>query len=272
MIERTRAHERVADQRPPGQRFSLNGVLPRPVEIFVPAGVQPGDGASLLVHFHGATYVAEHAVAAARRPYVLANVNVAAGGGAYEHAFDDPAVFDSLLAHLRRRAYDLIGVDLVWDRIVLSGFSAGYGAVRALLRERRHATRIDGVLLLDGLHTSYVPDRTVLHEGGRLDEPALAPFLELARAALTGEWALLITHSEVFPGTFASTTECVDYILDAVGLSRTVVLEWGPVGMQQLSEARTGRLRVMGFAGNSAPDHLDHLHGLPAFLRLLDEL
>jgi hypothetical protein len=50
------------------------------------------------------------------------------------------------------------------------------------------------------------------------------------------------------------------------------VLEWGPVGMQQLGEARAGRLLVRGFAGNSAPDHVDHLHGLPEFLRLLDSL
>jgi hypothetical protein len=44
------------------------------------------------------------------------------------------------------------------------------------------------------------------------------------------------------------------------------VLHWGPVGTQQLSEARQGKLRVAGFAGNSAPDHVDHLRALPDFL------
>lgn len=37
--------------------------------------------------------------------------------------------------------------------------------------------------------------------------------------------------------------------------------------MQMLSDTRRGRLRVIGFAGNSAPDHVDHFHALPWVLR-----
>jgi hypothetical protein len=41
--------------------------------------------------------------------------------------------------------------------------------------------------------------------------------------------------------------------------------------MQQLSEVRAGRFEVMGFAGNSAPDHVDQLHAMPELLaKLLD--
>jgi len=36
--------------------------------------------------------------------------------------------------------------------------------------------------------------------------------------------------------------------------------------------AHPTRLRILAFAGNTPPDHIDHLHGLPAFLKmLLDE-
>ena len=38
------------------------------------------------------------------------------------------------------------------------------------------------------------------------------------------------------------------------------------MGMQQVSEARRGQLRIVGFAGNSAPDHVDQLHSLPDLL------
>jgi hypothetical protein len=41
--------------------------------------------------------------------------------------------------------------------------------------------------------------------------------------------------------------------------------------MQQLSEARSGRFALLGFAGNSAPDHIDHLHGMPEFLLRLEK-
>jgi hypothetical protein len=40
--------------------------------------------------------------------------------------------------------------------------------------------------------------------------------------------------------------------------------------MQQLSEVRAGRLSILGFAGNAGPDHIDHLHGLPEFLALIE--
>ena len=37
-----------------------------------------------------------------------------------------------------------------------------------------------------------------------------------------------------------------------------------------LSEARQGKLLVIGYAGNTAVDHVDQLHTLPAYLRRLD--
>ena len=40
--------------------------------------------------------------------------------------------------------------------------------------------------------------------------------------------------------------------------------------MQQLSEVRRGRFEVMGFAGNTGPDHIDQFHGMPEFLRRLE--
>jgi len=155
-------------------------------------------------------------------------------------------------------------------RVIVSAFSAGFGGVRALLSDERTAAAIDGVILLDGLHTSYVPERTVLAEGGALDTTKLVPFVRYARRAAEGQVRLLITHSEIFPGTFASTTETTDWLISALGFTRTPVLAWGPGGMQQLSEVRRGRLTILGFAGNTGPDHIDHLHGLGEFLALLE--
>jgi hypothetical protein len=39
--------------------------------------------------------------------------------------------------------------------------------------------------------------------------------------------------------------------------------------MQQLSEVHAGNFRVLGFAGNTAPDHVDHYHAMPELLRAL---
>jgi hypothetical protein len=39
--------------------------------------------------------------------------------------------------------------------------------------------------------------------------------------------------------------------------------------MQQLSDVQE-KFRLMGYAGNSAPDHIDHLHALSDFLKGMD--
>jgi hypothetical protein len=45
---------------------------------------------------------------------------------------------------------------------------------------------VDAVLLIDGLHTGYLPDGKVVAEGGKLDPANLEIFLEYARAAIRG--------------------------------------------------------------------------------------
>jgi hypothetical protein len=266
MVEETRAHERLAPRELGGTIRSFVGPAGTPVELFVPDQARTRDVVELIVHFHGAAWLPEQAVARFRSYSVAAVVNLGAGSGAYHRAFADPAAFDSLLAGVTREGSAAIGKAARIDRVILVGFSAGHGAVRAILREPRHFARVDAVLLLDGMHTSYVPEGTVLAAGGALDTTHLVAFADFARAAVRGEKRFLVTHSEIFPGTFASTTETADWLLRALGLRRTPVLRWGPRGMQQLSEVHAGRFELLGFAGNAAPDHVDHLHAMPELL------
>lgn len=269
MVETTRAHERLAQRAPAGTARTFAGPAGRPVELLVPDRARRRDVVDLVVHFHGAAWLPQQAVAALGRDVVAAVVNLGAGSGAYHRAFDDPAAFDSLLAGVAREVAAATGKPVRVGRVTLAGFSAGHGAVRAILRAPRHVARVDAVLLLDGLHTSYVPEGTVLAAGGALDTTNLVALTAFARAAVRGEKRMLVTHSEIFPGTFASTTETADWMLHALGLRRTPVLRWGPRGMQQTSEARAGRFALLGFAGNSAPDHVDHLHAMPELLARL---
>jgi hypothetical protein len=269
MVERARRHDRVQPGQPPGIAFTIDSVLTRPVDVFIPdapAVVGPSDERTLLVHLFGASYVPMRAVASAAGRYVLAVVNLGGGSAAYERPLSDSAAWTTLLHRVREETSARSGGRVRVGRVIVSAFSAGYGGVRALLSDERTAAAIDAVILLDGLHTSYVPELKVLAEGGALDTTKLLPFLRYARRAVAGEVSLLITHSEIFPGTFASTTETSDWLIAALGLARTPVLAWGPGGMQQLSEVRRGGLTILGFAGNTGPDHIDHLHGLAEFL------
>jgi hypothetical protein len=264
MVEETRAHERLAQHEAPGIRRTFAGPQGKAVDVFIPEDVRRNRDVNLVVHFLGAAWLPEFAVAGLHDNSVGVVVNIGAGSGIYDRSFSDPAAFDSLLANAAREA-----AVSSFKRVTLVSFSAGHGAVRAILRDPRHFARVDAVLLLDGMHTSYVPDGTVLEKGGVLDAKNLEQFVQFARAAMKGEKRFVVTHSEIFPGTFASTTETADYLLHALGLKRKPVLNWGPRGMQQLSEVKSGGFELLGFAGNSAPDHIDQLHGMPEFLKRL---
>jgi hypothetical protein len=272
MVEHTRSHERIEPRDLAGIKRSFNGPLDKPVEVFVPAAAQKGSALDLVIHFHGGAFIPESAVSALGGNDAVAVVNLAPGSGVYDRTFRDPPAFDSLLANVQREIATGLGHQISFRTITLVGFSAGHGAVRAILRDSLHFAQVDAVLLLDGLHTSYVPEGTLVEKGGVLDSTNLVAFERFAREAMRGRKRFLITHSEIFPGTFASTTETTDYLIDHLGLKRTPVLRWGPRGLQQLSEVKQGAFEIMGFAGNSAPDHIDQFQAMPEMLARLRSL
>lgn len=270
MVENSRAHVRIQPATYDGYRDTLVGILPRTVDIYVPARHRDRTDLLLFVNFHTAAYVTHHAAESSGVDLIGVTINLGGGSSAYGNPFADSTVFprllkgiDSVLRHLNVRAS--------WDRVALAGFSAGYGAVRKILSQPENRARVDAALLLDGIHASYIPDRIPLAEGGRIDSTNLETFLSFAREVMNAGATkrFLITHSEVFPGTFVSTTESTDWLIAQLGLKRTAVLQWGPMGMQQTSVVRAGHFEIRGFAGNSGVDHGDHLHGVGYFLKEL---
>lgn len=271
MQERTRVHERLEQRREiMGVNLTIDSILPGPIEVFMPQRALTADSASLLIHLMGATWVPRRAVASMERPVIVAAAYFGSGSATYARPFArDTLLYGRMLDTIKARIAQVTGAPRI-SGVYLSGWSAGYGAIREILRRPEYLPQVDGVLLLDGIHTGYIPDRKPLADGGVLDTTGLAPFSAFARLAAAGSKRFIITHSEIFPGTFASTTECTDWVLDALGLKRVPVLEWGPMGTQLLSRTRKGRFEALGFAGNSAPDHVDLFHGMAAFVdRLL---
>jgi hypothetical protein len=271
MQEHTRPHERLERPRraDPGVHLSIEGLLSAPIDVFIPQRALTVDSAPLLIHFMGATWLPQRAVATMDRPVIVAASYLGAGSATYRRPFaDDSLLYGRLLDTLRARIAQVTGAPRI-SGVYLSGFSAGYAAVREIVRRPEYLPRVDGVLLLDGMHAGYIPDRTPLADGGAIDTADVMPFVNFARLAAAGGKRFVITHTEIFPGTFASTTECADWLLGALGLTRTPVLEWGPLGTQLLSRTQKGRLEVLGFAGNSGPDHIDLFHGMAAFVERL---
>jgi hypothetical protein len=217
----------------------------------------------------GATWVPKRAAATIERPVIMTAIYLGAGSSAYARPFAaDTLLYRRMLDSVRARLLPIAGAPRIAGTY-LTGWSAGYGAIREILSHATNLASVDGVLLIDGIHTGYLPERTPLADGGALDSSGLSAFLSFARLSAAGSKRFIITHSEIFPGTYASTTECTDWLLAALGLKRQPVLEWGPMGAQLLSRAKRGRFEVLGFAGNTAPDHVDQFHGLASFLEAL---
>ncbi len=255
MVEHTRAHLRLRQETPPGRREKLDlGTL------FLPREAKPRDGVPILFFFHGGTWVPE--VAAARNRVAVVSVQAGAGSAAYARLFEDPRRFLRLVDEAQTKAGVRFG------RVMLGGWSAGCGAVRQILRTPESYARVDAALLIDGIHTDYADGKPGPLES-RIGTDNLEIWLQLGRDAMAGRKRMIVTHSEIFPGTYASTTETADYLLAQLGVGRRAVLKWGPMGLQQLSEARAGEFLLIGYAGNSAPDHVDQLHSLPVLVKRL---
>jgi len=263
MVDHTRPHPRIAQADANGRRIELKSL--KGARLFISPGVNPNKPVPLIVHFHGAPWLIELHIAHHLQRTALITVQLGAGSSAYRRPFEQTELFQSLMDEASRE----LALKHGWSSITLTGFSAGYGAVREILREQKYFALVNSVLLLDGMHTSYSPEGKLLADGGALDPTGLDSFVKFASEAIAGRKVFVFTHSEIFPGSYASTTECADYLLAQLNLQRHAQLGQGPIGMQQLSTVDAGGLHVRGYAGNSAPDHIDHLHAMPAWFSLL---
>jgi uncharacterized protein YbbC (DUF1343 family) len=256
MVEHARAHQRLEQSVPEGRREKLAlGTL------FLPARLKLKSPVPILFFFHGPTWVPEVAAAQNGDTAVVA-IQIGAGLRVYAQPFVDPKFFGNLLAEAETKA----GVK--FGPITLAGWSAGNGAIRQIMSTPEYYDRVENAILIDGIHTNYVNGKPGPLES-EINPAQLQTFVKMARDAVAGRKHVIITHTEIFPGTFASTTETADYILSQLGLHRQPIVKFGPMGTQELSEVRAGNFLLIGFAGNSGPDHVDQLHSLPEFLKWL---
>jgi len=247
MVEHRREHPRIQKSEPAGRREALSlGTL------FVSAKLKPKQKTPVLFFFHGGDWLPQ--TAAEKRKIAVVTVQIGAGSGVYVRAFSEPDRFLKLVAEVESK----LGVSV--GPITLGGWSAGCGAIRQILRDGASYERVSGVLAIDGIHTGYGDKR-------ELEREHLEIYAELARDAMVKKKQLLVTHSEIFPGTFASTTETADWLIAELKMKANPVLKWGPMRTQLLSEVKRGRFELRGYAGNTAPDHVDQLHSLADYLK-----
>ncbi len=233
-------------------------------KLFVPEYFDPhGSEFDLIVHFHGAAWLAQENLCRSQKNAVLVSVHLGALSSSYRLYFQDQEAFQKILD----TALQLLDEHRVVSNpkihfLCITSFSAGYGGVRELLKVARYYGMIDAILLADGLHCNYADSvaRT-------LDENQMAGFLRFARDAAEGRKIMMVTHSQIVPGSYASTTETADYLISGVGSSRITVSNTNERGMHYTSRCDVKQFHVHGFSGETGNDHMDHLYGMYLFLR-----
>src|SRR5713226_10084545 len=189
MVDHTRPHPRITQTETPGRRVDLKSL--KGAKLFIGPRVNPNRPVPLLIHFHGASWLVEQHVARYLPRVALITVNLGAGSSAYRQPFEQAELFQSLLSEGAKT----LGGKRGWSSITLSGFSAGYGAVREILRQPEFFALVNNVLLLDGMHASYSPEGRLLADGGTIQASDIEVFVNFAREAVAGSRAVAARSS-----------------------------------------------------------------------------
>jgi hypothetical protein len=237
--------------------------------VYVPTTFQLHDGkVDLVVHFHGDFNIVRGAAEQARISAAVVGVSRHGLSSVYEKPFSDPELFGQVIenAVATLRADPKIGPDVTLGRVYVSSFSAGFGAVRAILKVPRYFEMIDGIILADSLYAGYAEPI-----GNRQVDPEdLADFRRFAAEAAAGRKLLILTHCDLQPDGYASTRETADDVIRSLGgQRRDAPPSVGPDSMHLTSRFDRGGFHVRGYAGTDGQDHGDHLRNLWAWYTLL---
>ncbi len=208
----------------------------------LPGGaVAPNGDFDLVMHFHGDD-LARRELALSGQKFVLYSLTLGAEDS-YSALFAGSKLMSQLVAAIEATLAAAHGGHAHARHVALTAWSAGYMAVLSILVQPE-AKDVDAVALIDGLHG----------QRGAL-EHQLAPFVDYARRAETGERFFFISHSSIDPPAFASTTEAAHYLLSALGEKPEAVRRDDRGGLELVEYFSHGDFNVRGYAGNDKEDH-----------------
>jgi hypothetical protein len=228
------------------------------------ANSEPQD---LIVHFHGAVKTVTDALRKCDRNVALAIVNFPGLSTAYSKPFvANPGLFKQIQ---ERAAVAVAGSSTnrrdPWRHIYVSSFSAGYGAVREILRTPVYFEKIDGIVAADSIYASLQqkkPQRKV-------DATNMRDFQRFAALAVDRKSKTFVLSHSAQPTPYASTTETADYLLQSLNIDRKRDTSISTQTIRQISRAERGQFFVFGFKGTSSKAHMQHLHNIDLFWQRL---
>jgi len=214
----------------------------------------------LVVHLHGEEPVRRELIESGAAMALLA---ITLGPSeSYAPLFTGAQAYRATIAEAEQALSKRFGREVRARKVVLSAWSAGFVGVEAALANEAGRSA-DAVVLIDGLHAPR-KDRAAF-------EAQLAPFVEYARRAASGERFMFVSHSSIDPPDFASTTESAHYLEERLGGHPEAVRREDGFGLELVELFSRGDLHVRGYAGNDKADHCAQLALLRDVYRTLGE-
>ena len=233
-------------------------------KLFIPDGFNlTGDDVDVLVHFHGNPATINSNAGYADLNAVIVNVTYSGFSSAYSTPFSDPALFGNVLGGAldTLRAQPDFTSSTQWDQLAISSFSAGYGAVREILKQPTYYDQIDGLLLADSLYAGFT--------SGSDHTPNAAQMVDFKRYALdaaNGLKTMTVSHSQVLTYTYTNTAETADDLMQHVGVTPIATTESGLGTLDFYRKAQLGDFSVWGATGADAAAHSKHLQYMAQWL------
>ncbi len=245
--------------------------------LFLPNGWTNtmSSNAVLFAHFHTVAWFAiqEHVRRDAREPLIV--FALGEGSSTYRAPFEDTNRFGRILelaqSELKKRG---AAADTRVAQVDVSSFSAGYGAVRELMKSPEYFKIIRRIVLLDSMYASLEPEE----RGATNRRPQSAQidvWVPFAKAAMRGEKTFVLTHSQVPTTSYTSSFECAGALLQRInlnahGVATNSIPAASDPNFPLLSRADSRGFHAWSYAGVDAQAHLTHVRHMADVWRVLD--
>ncbi len=248
--------------------------LATPETLFIPEGftVPAGEEIHLTMHFHGTPWfvIEEHWRRGATTPlFIFSGFE---GSSAYRRPYEDR---DRLARNIRSvqqelaRRYDR--PDLRVTSIELQSYSAGYGAIREIVKSPEYVDQTTAIVLADSMYASFTSDTD--HRPLR---DHVSPWFPIARRAMAGDMLFVVAHSSGAPRTYAGTTATARAVVESVGGELQPVRPGSlpsadpSLDFPLITRFDRGGLHVWGYAGDDLNAHMAQARTLADFWRAVE--
>jgi hypothetical protein len=216
--------------------------------LAIPRALAASGDFNLVIHLLGEQPVLRELVES-RQTFVLYTLTLDASQS-YAPLFNGARMYEALVAEIEQTIGKKSGKPAHAAHVALSAWSAGFVGIEAALGQPG-GRDVDAVILIDGLHAPR-GDRGAF-------EAQLAPFVDYARRAASGERFMFVSHSSIDPPGFASTTECAHHLIAALDGRPKPVRRADAMGLELVEYFSRADFHVRGYAGNDKPDHCAQL-------------